>query len=49
MAVGAHWGMVHCNIEVQFTEDEDRNLSISLAPPPGETRVSVRSLGQSHP
>ena len=26
------WGMVHCNIEVhlQFTEDEGRNLSISL-------------------
>ena len=35
MAVGAHWGMVHCNIKVQFTEDEGRNLSISLAPPGG--------------
>ena len=32
MAVGAHWGMVHCNIKVQFTEDGGGNLSISLAP-----------------
>jgi hypothetical protein len=31
-AVGAQWGKVHCNIKVQFTEDEGRNLPISLLP-----------------
>ena len=29
-AVGAQWGKVHCNIKMQFTEDEGRNLSFSL-------------------
>ena len=32
-AVGAQWGKVHCNIKMQFTEDEGRNLSISLLAP----------------
>ena len=29
-AVRAQWGQVHCNVNVQFTEDGGKNLSISL-------------------